>query len=158
MVAVKRGRVYGESFSKSASFHSWGAPVVLRAEVPLSPDPAGGSCPLWGNGTAAARRREFCDRYEGYGQVCACAEDPLPVSDLAPAADGILNSRVSEVPVAVIASNRPQYLYRSLRSLLSARGADPKMVTVFIDGFYQEPLAVAKLFGLRGIQHTPIGE
>ena len=44
-----------------------------------------------------------------------------------------------------------------LRSLLSARGAQPEMITVFIDGFYEEPLAVAKLFGLRGIQHTPIG-
>ena len=43
------------------------------------------------------------------------------------------------------------------RSLLSARGAQPEMITVFIDGFYEEPLAVAKLFGLRGIQHTPIG-
>ena len=26
------------------------------------------------------------------------------------------------------------------------------MITVFIDGFYAEPLAVARLFGLRGIQ------
>ena len=43
------------------------------------------------------------------------------------------------------------------RSLLSAQGAQPEMITVFIDGFYEEPLAVAKLFGLRGIQHTPIG-
>ena len=62
-----------------------------------------------------------------------------------------------QVPVAIIASNRPAYLYRMLRSLLSARGARPEMITVFIDGFYEEPLAVAKLFGLRGIQHTPIG-
>ena len=31
------------------------------------------------------------------------------------------------------------------------------MITVFIDGFYEEPLSVAKLFGLRGVQHTPIG-
>ena len=43
------------------------------------------------------------------------------------------------------------------RSLLSADGANPEMITVFIDGFYEAPLAVAKLFGLRGIQHTPIG-
>ncbi len=62
------------------------------------------------------------------------------------------NAQVSDVPVAIIASNRPQYLYRMLRSLLSADGANPAMVTVFIDGFYSEPLAVAKLFGLRGIQ------
>ena len=66
-------------------------------------------------------------------------------------------SRIRDVPVAIIASNRPAYLYRMLRSLLSARGARPEMITVFIDGFYEEPLAVAKLFGLRGIQHTPIG-
>ena len=31
------------------------------------------------------------------------------------------------------------------------------MVTVFIDGYFEEPLKVARLFGLRGIQHTPIG-
>ena len=31
------------------------------------------------------------------------------------------------------------------------------MITVFIDGYYEEPLAVTKLFGLRGIQHTPLG-
>ena len=45
---------------------------------------------------------------------------------------------------------------RSLRSLLSAPGADPSMVTVFIDGYFDEPLKVARLFGLRGVQHTPI--
>merc|ERR1712142_977167 len=66
-------------------------------------------------------------------------------------------TQISQVPVAIIASNRPAYLYRMLKSLLSAKGAQPDMITVFIDGFYEEPLAVAKLFGLRGIQHTPIG-
>ncbi len=91
----------------------------------------------------------------GYGQVCSCS-DPLPISSLS--RGPVLNNQVSDVPVAIIASNRPQYLYRMLRSLLSASGADPDLVTVFIDGFYEEPLAVAKLFGLRGIQHTPIGE
>ena len=34
---------------------------------------------------------------------------------------------------------------------------NPKMVTVFIDGYFEEPLEVVKLFGLKGIQHTPIG-
>lgn len=31
------------------------------------------------------------------------------------------------------------------------------MITVFIDGYFNEPLEVTKLFGLKGIQHTPIG-
>ncbi|MPC57017.1 Protein O-linked-mannose beta-1,2-N-acetylglucosaminyltransferase 1 [Portunus trituberculatus] len=46
---------------------------------------------------------------------------------------------------------------RCLRSLLAAPGVNPDMITVFIDGYYEEPLAVTKLFGLRGIQHTPLG-
>ena len=61
------------------------------------------------------------------------------------------------LPVAVIASNRPHYLYRMLTSLLAAQGAQPSMVTVFIDGFYDEPLAVTQLLGMRGIQHKPRG-
>ena len=60
------------------------------------------------------------------------------------------------LPIAVIASNRPNYLYRMIRSVLSAQGADPSKITVFIDGFFEEPLAVARLFGIRGIQHTPV--
>lgn len=31
------------------------------------------------------------------------------------------------------------------------------MITVFIDGYFEDPLQVTRLFGLRGIQHTPIG-
>lgn len=31
------------------------------------------------------------------------------------------------------------------------------MVTVFIDGFFEEPLYVTKLFGIQGVQHMPIG-
>ncbi len=106
---------------------------------------------------AIARRAEFCGRYEGYGSACSCDGDTVaPVHDLS-RGKALLNNRVSDVPVAIIASNRPQYLYRMLRSLLSATGADPALITVFIDGFYEEPMAVARLFGLRGIQHTPMG-
>lgn len=78
-----------------------------------------------------------------------------------------------------------------LRSLLSAHGVNPQMITVFIDGYYevivlrlihliratlkplgshvalrclfhtclccpQEPMDVVELFGLKGVQHTPI--
>lgn len=85
--------------------------------------------------------------------MCNCAE-PAPLT-FSP--KSFVNNRVSNVPVAVIASNRPHYLYRMLRSLLSADGVNQSMITVFIDGYYDEPLEVTKLFGLRGIQHTPIG-
>lgn len=99
------------------------------------------------------RRRHFCSRIEGYGSVCSCS-DPLPIR-FAAHFDPL--AAISQVPIAIIASNRPHYLYRMLRTLLSTSGCNPAMVTVFIDGYYEEPLEIAKLFGLRGVQHTPLG-
>ena len=48
------------------------------------------------------------------------------------------------------------YLYRMLRGLLTVPGADAKMMTVYIDGFFNEPAAVCKLLNVRAVQHTPI--
>ena len=31
------------------------------------------------------------------------------------------------------------------------------MVTVFIDGYYEEPQQVARVFGLESVQHRPLG-
>lgn len=36
MATQKNGKVLGESYSKSPEFNSWGAPVVLRVEIPLT--------------------------------------------------------------------------------------------------------------------------
>ena len=45
-----------------------------------------------------------------------------------------------------------------LRGLLSADGANASFVTVFVDGFFQEPVDVAALFGIRAIQHAPLSQ
>ena len=42
-----------------------------------------------------------------------------------------------------------------LRGLLSAHGSNASLVTVFVDGFFQEPVDVAALFGIRAVQHEP---
>ena len=42
-----------------------------------------------------------------------------------------------------------------IRGLLSAHGANSSLVTVFVNGFFQEPVDVAALFGIRAIQHAP---
>ena len=63
---------------------------------------------------------------------------------------------VSNIPVAIVASNRPHYLYRAIRSILSAHGARKDLLTVYVDGFFEEPAAVAKLFDLKVVQHVPI--
>ncbi|XP_049805744.1 protein O-linked-mannose beta-1,2-N-acetylglucosaminyltransferase 1-like isoform X1 [Schistocerca nitens] len=151
MVTQKGSKMFGESYSKSTEFNTWGAPVMLHAEIPLVP--AEDSECYWPDNEENRRRRQFCNHIEGYGSVCSC-QDPAPII-FSP--EPVINNKVHDVPVAIIASNRPHYLYRMLRSLLSASGANPEMITVFIDGYFEEPLEVTKLFGLRGIQHTPIG-
>jgi hypothetical protein len=37
MVTQKGAKMFGESYSKSTEFNTWGAPVVLRTEIPLVP-------------------------------------------------------------------------------------------------------------------------
>jgi beta-1,2-N-acetylglucosaminyltransferase len=151
MTTQKGGKVLGESYSKSPEFNSWGAPVLLRVEIPLTTVEES-ECD-WPQSEENRRRKNFCSHIEGYGSVCSCSE-PAPLTFKTTVNT---EAEISRVPVAIVASNRPHYLYRMLRSLLSAEGCNPSMITVFIDGYFEEPLEVTKLFGLRGIQHTPIG-
>uniref|UniRef100_A0A668UAH3 Alpha-1,3-mannosyl-glycoprotein 2-beta-N-acetylglucosaminyltransferase n=1 Tax=Oreochromis aureus TaxID=47969 RepID=A0A668UAH3_OREAU len=150
LVVKKGGQVYGEKHSKSPALSTWGDPVLLKTEVQLTASEEA-EC-HWADTELNRRRKLFCSKVEGYGSICSC-KDPAPV-EFNP--DPLPNNNVFNVPVAVIAGNRPNYLYRMLRSLLSAHGVNPQMITVFIDGYYEEPMDVVDLFGLKGVQHTPI--
>uniref|UniRef100_A0A8C4ERH7 Protein O-linked-mannose beta-1,2-N-acetylglucosaminyltransferase n=1 Tax=Dicentrarchus labrax TaxID=13489 RepID=A0A8C4ERH7_DICLA len=150
LVVKKGGQVYGEKHSKSPALSTWGDPVLLKTEVQLTASEEA-EC-HWADTELNRRRKIFCGKVEGYGSICSC-KDPAPI-EFNP--DPLPVNNVFSVPVAVIAGNRPNYLYRMLRSLLSAHGVNPQMITVFIDGYYEEPMDVVELFGLKGVQHTPI--
>uniref|UniRef100_K7FYZ4 Protein O-linked-mannose beta-1,2-N-acetylglucosaminyltransferase n=1 Tax=Pelodiscus sinensis TaxID=13735 RepID=K7FYZ4_PELSI len=147
-VGKKGGEVYGEKHSKSPALSAWGDPVLLKTEVQLT-SVEDAEC-RWPDTEANAPARPFPGRAGKWPPGgCHCREPTqLPVQ--------LQDNKVFNVPVAVIAGNRPNYLYRMLRSLLSAQGVNPQMITVFIDGYYEEPMDVVELFGLKGIQHTPI--
>ncbi|XP_051568692.1 protein O-linked-mannose beta-1,2-N-acetylglucosaminyltransferase 1-like [Myxocyprinus asiaticus] len=150
LVVKKGGQVYGEKHSKSPALSTWGDPVLLKTEVQLTASEEA-EC-HWVDTELNRRRKLFCSKVEGYGSICSC-NDPAPI-EFNP--DPLPNNNVYNIPVAVIAGNRPNYLYRMLRSLLSSHGVNPQMITVFIDGYYEEPMDVVELFGLKGVQHTPI--
>lgn len=150
LVVKKGGQVYGEKHSKSPALSTWGDAVLLKTEVQLTAAEEA-EC-HWADTELNRRRKLFCSKVEGYGSICSC-KDPAPI-EFNP--DPLPSNNVFNVPVAVIAGNRPNYLYRMLRSLLSAHGVNPQMITVFIDGYYEEPMDVVELFGLKGVQHTPI--
>uniref|UniRef100_A0AAQ5XCZ7 Protein O-linked-mannose beta-1,2-N-acetylglucosaminyltransferase n=1 Tax=Amphiprion ocellaris TaxID=80972 RepID=A0AAQ5XCZ7_AMPOC len=135
LVVKKGGQVYGEKHSKSPALSTWGDPVLLKTEVQLTASEEA-EC-HWADTELNRRRKLFCSKVEGYGSICSC-KDPAPI-EFNP--DPLLSTIC---------------FFRMLRSLLSAHGVNPLMITVFIDGYYEEPMDVVELFGLKGVQHTPI--
>ncbi|XP_068751862.1 protein O-linked-mannose beta-1,2-N-acetylglucosaminyltransferase 1-like [Montipora capricornis] len=143
---------YAESYQNPSSSGGWGNPVKLRTLVKLLPENVV-QC-SWPDTVSNRRRKEFCKIYEGYPDVCSCEE---PVSlELEPPAfpDG---TRL-ELPIAVMASNRPHYLLRMLRGLQKVEGLDTRMLTVFVDGFWKEPASVTKLMGVKLEQHAGVSK
>eukprot|EP00112_Aurelia_sp_Birch-Aquarium-sp1_P025458 Seg846.7 transcript_id=Seg846.7/GoldUCD/mRNA.D3Y31 product="Protein O-linked-mannose beta-1 2-N-acetylglucosaminyltransferase 1" protein_id=Seg846.7/GoldUCD/D3Y31 len=148
-IGQKRCQWLVEDLHKPPKPDEW--PVPAKARVSLMLVPNSDACD-YGSDDEGNRRREFCSTYDGYGNVCKCSNfDAINIK-----AKPLNNNKLSNIPVAIIASNRPYYLYRMLRKLLSAHGADPKMMTVYIDDFNPAPAAVAKLLNVCAIQHKPV--
>ncbi|KAK2723356.1 hypothetical protein QYM36_001876 [Artemia franciscana] len=148
-VAQKGGKPLGEEFSKANDFGSWANPASIKVNVLLSEN-SDADC-NWIDSPDNKRRREFCSQVEGYGTVCSCT-NPAPVKF---PYQPLEHSVVENIPIIVLASDRPHYLYRTITSLLRVRGVNASLVEVFIDGYFTEPAAVADLFGLNVHQHAP---
>lgn len=65
-----RNIVYGESFQDSPEYNQWGKPVKLRTSVKLLAENFV-NC-NWGDSDVSRRRKEFCEKFEGYDNVCNC--------------------------------------------------------------------------------------
>jgi len=142
--------IHAESFQNPSGDGKWASPVSIRTLIKLLPDNVV-KC-SWEDTTANRRRREFCDKYEGYGDVCKC-EDPVSIELNPPP---FLDGSRFKLPIAVMASNRPSYLLRMLLGLQKVEGLDPSMITVFIDGFWPEPASVTRLVGVKLEQHAGV--
>nr|XP_002128274.1 protein O-linked-mannose beta-1,2-N-acetylglucosaminyltransferase 1 [Ciona intestinalis] len=152
MLCYNNGQLINEEMKSTEVNNEWAQPIHMHAHVKPLTVKDYSSC-KWLDSIESDRRREFCSRYEGYGSLCDCQhpqEISFPTRKLE-------NNRIYDVPVAVIASNRPQYLYRMLRSLLQADGVNKNNIIVFIDGHFEETMEVSRLFGVKGIYHTPSG-
>ena len=69
-VVQKRGAISAEGHRKAPDFDTWAEPLTIQALVTLqSKDTA--SC-SWEDSDTTRRRREFCEKFEGYGSVCSC--------------------------------------------------------------------------------------
>eukprot|EP01137_Pigoraptor_chileana_P027764 Opistho-2@10714 len=154
LLVSKKGRVQPivEKHSKSPSLKEWGSPLDAQVWISLE-HPRKMEC-AWPPGPQTEMRRLFCAQYEGYGSLCDCAS----VEGTAPKTRPFLDGTRSEIPVAIIAGNRPQYLRRSIQSVLMAYGADERMVSVHVDGSFPEVTSLVRVMGLRVYESKPRGE
>lgn len=62
--------VYAEGYQHSVIDHDWAPPVTIHTTVPLRPQNIV-KCP-WEDNEENRRRKEFCDKFDGYGAICKC--------------------------------------------------------------------------------------
>ena len=63
-------KAFAESHQKSPDFDSWAKDVLIRTSFKREKD-VSSEC-NWDNSDSNLRRREFCQKLEGYGRVCHC--------------------------------------------------------------------------------------
>lgn len=124
------------------------SPVQVKLALPLKD--VSDFC-LYGNSVQELKRREFCFQYIGFYSICNCAR-PSPIH-FQP--EELPNNRMKMVPVSIVASNRPHYLYKTLAKLLSSQGVSRDMVTVYIDGFHDQVVSLLDILDVRYVEHSP---
>ena len=123
LVAVKGGAVLAEGYRPNMAALEPDTPAPsLRLAVSVPVDLPSCQQP---DSAAERRRRDFCERYDGYGALCECGASP-PVVARQPFADGTL----FPFPVLVVSGGRPRHLHRCLVSLLANPGLDPTQLLV----------------------------
>ncbi|XP_066984021.1 protein O-linked-mannose beta-1,2-N-acetylglucosaminyltransferase 1-like isoform X2 [Macrobrachium rosenbergii] len=96
----------------------------------------------------------FCDKYEGYGDLCRCDRPYVPHEQIPPPSIPM----TEDIPVVIVTANKPFYLYRILKNLKAVWGSAETEVLVVVDGGDEETLHLASLFELETVIHTPQGE
>ena len=63
-------KAFAESHQKAPDFYSWAKDVLIRTSFKREKD-VSSEC-SWDDSDSGVRRREFCQKFEGYGRVCHC--------------------------------------------------------------------------------------
>ena len=63
--------VYAEGFQHSLNDQEWASPVSIHTTIPFRTEMIVNEC-SWENSEANSRRKEFCDKFDGYKDICKC--------------------------------------------------------------------------------------
>ncbi|PAA88898.1 hypothetical protein BOX15_Mlig001922g5 [Macrostomum lignano] len=109
-------------------------------------------CPSWPPSEDTTRRRRFCQLAEGFNNVCDCST-PAAISFQSRPAPW---STHGVVPLTVLSSNQPQFLFRTLSSLLSIQSLNVSQTHVMLRGFFEEPRLICDLLKLAYTQRKQV--
>lgn len=142
-VGTVGGKTWGEAATPNIDERGnhgvlWSSPVVLEVQVPRRPSES--SCFPTSEPREAARA-SFCARHDGYGTLCSC-ENPAPLTYHPPE---LADSAIDDVPLVIVADNRPPYLYRTLVTVLRQPGGHTRRILVYVHGHHPEVVELLEL-------------
>eukprot|EP00048_Salpingoeca_helianthica_P003356 m.66726 g.66726 ORF g.66726 m.66726 type:complete len:635 (-) comp12658_c0_seq1:141-2045(-) len=146
----RRGLWYSFAERVAPAVHSkdswgWGPRVNASACVEL------GSPHLAETFQREAARMSFC-RTKGSHPLCNFGQ-PLPSTlPLQPWQGPPERNVAAAIPIAIMASDRTEYLFKLIQSLHTQPGLNHRNVVVFIDGYQGQSAALAKVFGFRVVR------
>lgn len=136
-----------EEISYAGTGNTYAVPVDKRMCVPKSlkgiqirPDPI----PYRND-----KRREFCLRYEGYGDFCSELNVDRSLVAVPLVNKTLEDNPIYSTPILVIAGVSHHSLRMSLETLLMQPGINPVNVVVAVDEKFNESSALIELFGFR---------
>ncbi|CAF1001251.1 unnamed protein product [Rotaria sordida] len=115
-------------------------PQTLKG-VPIRPDPL----PYRND-----KRREFCSRYDGYGDFCTGTNLDKNLVAIPLINKTLEDNPIYLTPILIIAGISHNSLRMCLETLLMQPGINVENVIVAVDEKFTEPLALIDLFGFRG--------
>ncbi|CAF1042224.1 unnamed protein product [Rotaria sordida] len=115
-------------------------PQTLKG-VPIRPDPL----PYRND-----KRREFCSRYDGYGDFCTGTNLDKNLVAIPLINKTLEDNPIYSTPILIIAGISHNSLRMCLETLLMQPGINVENVIVAVDEKFTEPLALIDLFGFRG--------
>lgn len=137
-----------EEISYAGTGNTYANPIDKRVCVPqtlkgvkIRPDPL----PFRND-----KRRDFCSRYDGYGDFCSDANVDKSLTPVSLLNKTLEDNPIYSTPILVIAGISYNSLRMCLETILMQPGIVVENVIVTIDEKFSEPLALIDLFGFRG--------
>ncbi|CAF1035789.1 unnamed protein product [Rotaria sp. Silwood1] len=96
------------------------------------------------------KRRDFCSRYDGYGDFCSDANVDKSLATVSLINKTLEDNPIYSTPILVIAGISHNSLRMCLETLLMQPGVRTENIVVAVDEKFSEPLALIDLFGFRG--------